>query len=434
MMKPVVTEPATTGEVKQEPKQEPKETTDPEEPKPEPTVAIATAVQTDDGAVTVSGTSGNIPEGTTVTVTLADTVTATTTTDSTGAWTVMIPTAEAATLPAGTVTITVTAIEATDSDSFEYMPPEPEPIVIPEPVSEFYMHEGGISNTETEYRGVVPDQGDFAGYVLAPKVNKEEGTVGRRFSQPIEGVTVTIVSGPRAGESTITDQNGQYFFRNMQADELHLRVEREYFELKEVIVHRDRPTMLANGDTPNYRGDPQQNPGNILIGQRWPERVRFLLEREMLVFDPLFFIADLGEKRYNGAIRQGGYSQGSIMLNEVLYRSDSSPDAVLALAAHEIAHMRQHALVSPDGSGDIRDWAHTLEGVAFAEARQKDWDEVGKSKLDLNFYSPTLIENSAEFCAYYWTRDRMSWRFYGDLEVTAPNRYKWAEEWLNKRY
>ena len=38
---------------------------------------IAAAVQEDDRSVTVSGTSTNIPEGTTVTVTLGDVVTVT---------------------------------------------------------------------------------------------------------------------------------------------------------------------------------------------------------------------------------------------------------------------------------------------------------------------------------------------------------------------
>ena len=44
---------------------------------PEPTVAIAAAAQQDDGSITVSGTSTDVPKGTTVTVTLGENVTTT---------------------------------------------------------------------------------------------------------------------------------------------------------------------------------------------------------------------------------------------------------------------------------------------------------------------------------------------------------------------
>ena len=86
-----------------------------------PTVAIGSAVQENNGSVTVSGTSTDIPEGTTVTVTLGDTVTATATTDSAGAWTVTVPAIEAETLTAGTVAITATATDATATGSVEYV-------------------------------------------------------------------------------------------------------------------------------------------------------------------------------------------------------------------------------------------------------------------------------------------------------------------------
>ena len=140
MMKPVVpvdgtdpgepTDPTTNGEVKQPEPTDPNEPTEPVEPEPtpEPTVAIGSAVQEDNGSVTVSGTSTDVPEGTTVTVTLGDTVTATTTTGSAGAWIVTVPAIEAETLTAGTVAITATAANAAGVEtnvaagSVEYAP------------------------------------------------------------------------------------------------------------------------------------------------------------------------------------------------------------------------------------------------------------------------------------------------------------------------
>lgn len=51
-----------------------------------------------------------------------------------------------------------------------------------------------------------------------------------------------------------------------------------------------------------------------------------------------------------------------------------------------------------------------------------------------------LLENSAEHCAYYWSqkrgeRPRYSSReqFGKTIEELAPNRFKWAEEWLKKK-
>ena len=110
------TEPTTNGDVKQ-----PEEPTKPEpEPTPEPTVAIRSAAQQDDGSIVVSGMSTDVPEGTTVTVTLGGTVTATATTDANGNWTTTVPAEEAEKLSAGTVTVTAVAKEATVDSSFEY--------------------------------------------------------------------------------------------------------------------------------------------------------------------------------------------------------------------------------------------------------------------------------------------------------------------------
>lgn len=96
-------------------------------PPSEPTLTIDNVVPADDGSVTVSGDSANLPAEEVVTITLGDTVTVTATTDSEGTWTATVPATEAADLAAGTTTVTATAKKATADSSFEYTPPQPEP-------------------------------------------------------------------------------------------------------------------------------------------------------------------------------------------------------------------------------------------------------------------------------------------------------------------
>ena len=300
--------------------------------------------------------------------------------------------------------------------------PEIEPVVIPPRSLDFYIHGDGTSDRDTEYRGIVPSPEDFGGYVLIPKFRPNQAI--RLSSQPIAGVTVTITAGPHAGKRVVTDENGQYIFKGVREDTLRLRVEGEHLETKEVIVYRSGPTALVDGVVPNYYGDPQRIPGNILIGQRWPDAIRPLLQQVPIVYDHLFIVADLDKERSVGGYGvAGSYNSGVVIIGNN-YVNQRSPKSILEVFAHEIAHMRQHALVSPDGSGDIYDWINSPEGRAFAEARQKDWDDFGKTWIDdpISHYLP-LEENAAEICARYW---------FGDNRIPAPNRYKWAEEWLNK--
>ena len=152
------------------------------------------------------------------------------------------------------------------------------------------------ANTGETITSWQPD--DFVGqvYTIDPHLkNSYRGT-----KVPAAGVTVTIAAGHRAGESTITDKNGQYRFLSVAEDKLHLRTERKHFEPKEVIVHRSHPTALSDGSLPDYRGDPQKEPGNILIGQVWPEEVRILLREVLLVHDLLYI---KGEGRRGRTLR-----------------------------------------------------------------------------------------------------------------------------------
>ena len=310
---------------------------------------------------------------------------------------------------------------ATSGDLFDRIPP---------PITDFFIPAQQISAGPPTKRSAR----DFIGRIYAPK--PEDWKV-RSDARPITGVTVTIKSGSRAGESVITNNSGYYRFPNVRGDELHLRVEKEHFEPKEVIVHRSHPTILANGDVPNYPEDVQQSPGSILIGQRWLAEVRFILEETLVVHDLLYAEGGAPPVGENiGAF----YSRGVIVNYSHQFAQSQNSAGVLVTFAHEIAHAHQHALVSVDGSArGIHDWNNTPEGIAYKEARGKDWNEVGKAQLDISYDRPdvrgnVLTETAAEVLAHYWSFDRWGGRpHYGDLRITAPNRFKWAAVWLQKQ-
>ena len=313
--------------------------------------------------------------------------------------------------------------------------PEPEPVIpviptvpIPEPVIpvgnlDFWMHGDGRTDRPTVYRGVTPGPEDFGGYVLIPKVLRSGG-FSRSYAQPIEGVTVTIAAGSHAGKRAVTDGNGQYLFKGVREDALRLRVEGEHLETKEVVVYRSRPTALADGTTSIHSGDPQNIPGNILIGQRWPDAVRPMLQQIQGTNDPLFIIASPHEKWH------GSHAMEVVMIYENAF--DYGASIAIATFAHEIAHIWQHVAIrnAPLRNDDTRRWVDSPEGASFVEARQKDWDTVGKARIDHVPGFSSLYENAAETCAYYWTGE--NGRIYGDLSVTAPHRYRWAQRWFRK--
>lgn len=280
----------------------------------------------------------------------------------------------------------------------------------------------GDKNTPTR-----ENPNDFVGLVSALK------------RHPVADAAVTIMAGPRTGERVMTNHNGQYTFRDVAENELHLRVEKEYFEPKEVIVYLDRQTILANGDKPNFRRRSKE-PGSIQIGQRWPDEIRPILENTLVVYDLLWYEDSITLQ----GIARGTYSDSSgvIRVNAGIINEYHTPDpaySLLGTLAHEIMHAHQHALFSVDGSADDSPvlWeTDTPEGRAFARAREKDWEEFGKVPvLDTISHNLWLNENAAEVAAYYWiTYPRAEHNPQEGLETTAPHRFRWAEEWLGKKY
>ena len=266
-------------------------------------------------------------------------------------------------------------------------------------------------------------------------IDPEGGTLDRLSSVPLPGVTVTIMSGPRAGESIVTDRNGRYRFLNVSGDTLHLRTDRQYYEPKEVIVHRSGPTVLSDGSDPNHWMDPQEKPGNILIGQVWPDEVRFIFEETLLPYDLLY--VEYGSEPGTA----GSYYSGLVILyGDTLSNTSNS----LTTFAHEFAHAHQHAIASVDGSAGVFDrwplWRNSPEGKAYAAARAKDWAEVGEAAYDsIPYFRDRLRDSAAEICSHYWGTRSGHWDVRPgrhrneNLKETAPNRYRWAAEWLPKK-
>ena len=280
------------------------------------------------------------------------------------------------------------------------------------------------SKDSPEYEPIVQQNpNDFIGVVSM--ANKGP------FLMPVHNVTVTIMSGSRSGEQVITNQGGQYIFPNFQGDELHLRVEKEHFEPKEVIVHRSRKTILANGDTPNFIADYRNAPRSIQIGHHWPDEIRSILQQITVVHDLLYYEDPSLREDIRGSYAP---SNGVISINSTVF--DGKNRGVLHTFAHEITHAWQHAQISVDGSGSYADWKNTPSGKAFAEAREKDWKEKRKTRYyDTHpYYSSNLNQNAAEICALFWSIDQ----WWGGsfeartLEFSAPNRFKWCKKWLTK--
>ncbi len=431
MVSPVITEPSeepmtpegpitTNGEMKKpdegvdpgseqlEPTPEP----DPEKPEtpveePKPTMTIGTVVQADDTSVTISGTSTNVPEGAKVTIVLGDgIITVKAVVDKDGAWSTTVPAKKTARLSPGTITVKATAKRMIAKSSFEIAPP---------PAPE-------------------PHKNDFVGQVNQWLVTKDDREVPYLYSGPVAGVTLTVISGERAGEQSVTDENGQYRFSDpaRETTQLHLRVEKEGREPKKVIVHRSQPTeTLGSGirfSVAAHQERPQETPGTILIGHRWPDKVRFILEETMLPHDLTLVIVNKLPKNY------GGFYWGGVVIAE-------NKNCLLFTISHELAHAHQHAVAVIEGkpTASVGNWEDTPSGKAYLKAQAKDWEEGRKLRLyDKGRRLTLLYENMAEVAKEFWNMlgefDNPLCFSTTKLAEEAPNRFRWAQEWLSKKY
>lgn len=340
------------------------------------------------------------------------------------------------------------------------------PMLVEEPVTHRYYHNdpkqvvsdvlppsAWVLDFPGPYREYTPPRSgprDFVGRVAMPVGDVDyDNWISMGGTAPVSGVVVTITRGPREGEWVLTDAGGYYLFRDIQDDELYLRVERAYLEPKEVIVSRSHPTVLQHIgphrvlDPENHKQEKQ--PGTILMGLRWPEPVRFVLENETMLHDPLLvetprisdqealsgYYAHMVIYEANPSERRGNAERGALTYSTIL---------------HELAHARQHAVALLHGGDYIGHWDNTPEAKAYRAAWGKDLREIpgkGLYLVDQAGYT-SLLENAAEFCDQYWSlglgRDRYLARNIRGIEPIqdfrerAPNRFRWAETYLNTRY
>ena len=182
-----------------------------------------------------------------------------------------------------------------------------------------------------------------------------------------------------------------------------------------------------------YRAGYLGKPGLVVIGQRWPDEIRFVFEEMFLPDDLLLFVGDRSIFNMAG----GFYGNGVIGLHDRHrdYQTNLSNQGIL----HELMHAHQHALVMLE-FGEYRrlsDWANTAEGMAYAAAQAADWRQFGKTGSDrsneLKFNGNSLlIENAAEVASAYWGIEYLGG--ISHLQTQAPNRLRWAEEWLHRQY
>lgn len=298
----------------------------------------------------------------------------------------------------------------------------PEIPVLPDPIRDIPTV---TDNTPETGHIASPGARDFSGFVYTPAPSKSmRDHALRSLKSPVANATVLAMSGAVSEKRVVTGQNGQYIFRNVGENSLLLRVEKNGFEPKEVIVHRSQPTTLSNGVRTNFAGDPQNTPGNILIGHQWPGEARPLLNKVKVVPD-LLYVDARGSLNIPPHPLSGLYGDGVVYMLNI-----NTEEHFRQILIHEIVHAHQHAMVSIDGSGRTDAWGGTAEGRAFAEARRKDWEEVGRipadAVADARFPSNAavnLLENAADF----WMLYRLG---YGNLREQAPNRLKWADTWL----
>ena len=271
---------------------------------------------------------------------------------------------------------------------------------------------------------------DFVGQVNQWLVAANDQGMPRLYSGPVAGVTLTVASGARTGEQSVTDEDGNYRFSDPTGEtlQLHLRAEKEGREPKEVIVHRAQLTeTIADGVIfALHENDPRKPSGTIFIGHEWPNKVRFILEETVLPHDLTLVIVD-------DVPNYAGFYWGGVVIAE-------NKNCILHTIAHELAHAHQHAVaVLEEGPiASVGNWENTPEGRAYSEAWTKDLKEVGKTLYDSGRYLTLPFENMAETTSIFWnTGGRFDSRLCFSttkLEKEAPNRLRWAQEWLSKKY
>ena len=235
---------------------------------------------------------------------------------------------------------------------------------------------------------------------------------------PVADARVEVTSGPAGGRSTTTSASGSYRLEELPPGTIQLLVTKEGFQ--------DLPeTTEVSSDTSVF---------DMLVRRNcspWPSEVQHIMARLSLP-SGLCLI-----RQPNG--RSSNYHTQT---RTVYLRGGSPATGEVGSLAHEIAHAHQHQVVLEAGLGEpgfdddfIPKWVSTREGASFVEltgwrhdpnADQRrppfGWSEGPCEPWSCGYPNP--LEDAAEFTAYYYGFGL------GDPRVTAPERFRWAEEFI----
>ncbi|MFA5897575.1 MAG: carboxypeptidase-like regulatory domain-containing protein [Hyphomicrobium sp.] len=257
-------------------------------------------------------------------------------------------------------------------------------------------------------------------YTLRGSVG-EYGSSNLNNTTPIAGVSVSIVDGPNAGTSAMSDASGQYSIPGVLAGTFNLRAALNGYQTQE------RSTTLATDMTVNFVMVRDCSP--------WPSALAPMMARMSLVSN-LCLVRWPSNQASNYVASQ----------RVVYYRSPSPVGGELAAIAHELCHVHQHRVILDSGRSDpahdgefVPAWTETAEGRSFVEltgwrlgspggqAPGFGWVEACE-RWSCGYANP--IEDNAEACAYWSNPGNDAGRGKQPLQEFAPRRAEWMRRWL----
>ena len=234
---------------------------------------------------------------------------------------------------------------------------------------------------------------------------------------------LTVLGGILHGRTAVTDAEGGFSFPDYPLCALdspecrvrRFRVEKQGYETREVGAN-DPYYRRELGDSGTLRSPRYKR---IVIGHEWPvdpghpqfERMR----RTVPAMNPLWYVR-VAEPLFNAIAY---YHAGVIAIGPRA--------AVWTTIVHEYCHAHQDWATDPNRF-NIMDWEQSPQGQAYAEAAAAD-HAAGYTYPPWRSRGP--VEEAATVCAIFGY-DSPTFPT-NDLREQAPNRYRWAEEWLHRR-
>ena len=252
----------------------------------------------------------------------------------------------------------------------------------------------------------------------------EEPHPGRFSSaQGVARARLTVLGGIPDGRTAVTDAEGRFSFPDYPHCELdspecrarRFRVEKYGYETREVGAN-DPYWRREQGDSGTLRSPTYKR---IVIGHEWPVDPRHpqfeRMRRTVPAMNPLWYVR-LADPLFNIS---GYYHAGVIAIGLA--------GAVWPTIVHEYCHGHQDWAADPNRY-NAGDWEQSPEGQAYIEAAAAD-RAAGYTSTALGSRGPA--EEAANVCVSFAYDPSNFGR--NDLREQAPNRYRWAEEWLHRR-